>query len=523
MGKLLTEKTGARIARAIEGLSDGGRAFPIWDPGKGEFDLDSIERWLASNADGKQYGVDFTLDGVQQGAKVLANEGIANPVPSTLAKVGSDPYWQVGPFRWEWVNGHADDDGMPHITGMKSFGGFTYEEDVWSLAPVRYCSYGVVGGKYRIVNSDTPAPGLEPEPRSTLQSGEPLPFVLRAVFAASKGADGLPMSVPFAKLWTRDCSHNSMNSACKKKGQAYSGLTYADMDYLYDMYVLKYANKSSQAVFAGCTGHTEQTPVTVAAKASSTVTIAKSVADLLPIGSAVMVGTATAAGPDRGASTSFDLADHANILAKAADGDNVVLTLDCEPFDSAVGQMVSTSPWNPGACVGVQFDGSPTSCTSGREPFLLNGIECMLGAYEILGDSLVKYDGKQNKLHLCTDTAKSSTDVTSDYVAAFAYPAKGAEGWGYQPYLEKRGGCWAPAEYGGSSATGAGDSIYAYADSKEAVCEFLAFGGLWGWGGAGLRYANLDGWPGRLGWNYASRVSTNGRNGVNPGEQPQAA
>lgn len=521
--KLLKDDTGKRIASAIESLYTGGRAFPIWDAGKGEFDLTSIERWLESNADGKQYGVDFTLDGVQQGTKVLANEGIANPVPSTQAKPGSDPYWQVGPFRWEWVNGYVDDDGAPHITGMRSFGNFSLAKDVLHLSPVRYCSYGVVDGKYRIVNSDTPAPGLEPEQRSTMLSGVPLPFMLRAVFAASKDENGIPMSVPYAKLWTRTCSHNSMNDACHKKGKAYSGLTYADMDYLYDMFVLKYANKSSQTVFAGCTGHTEQTPVTVAATASATVTIAASVADKWPVGSAVMVGTSTTANVDRGSAAAYDLADHANIAAKAVDGDNVTLTLDCEPFDSAVGQMVSTSPWNPGACVGVRFDGSPTSCTSGREPFMLNGIECMLGTYEILGDSLVKYDGKQTKLYLCPDTSKTSTDVTADYFAAYSFPASAAEGWKYQPMVTKQGGCYAPTEYGGSSGTGVGDGIYVYEDAKKTTCEFRAFGDLWSGGIAGLRFGHLSSWPGWAWWSCASRVSLDGRNGVNPGEQPQAA
>lgn len=507
MGKLLKDDTGKRIARAIEGLYTGGRAFPIWNATLGEFEPESIKRWLDSNADGKQYGVDFPLDDVQQGTKVLANEGIANPVPSTLAKPGSDPYWQVGPFRWEWVNAYVDDDGTQHVTGMRSFGNFTFEKDVFSLDPVRYCSYGVVGEKYRIVNSDTPAPGLEPEQRSTLPSGEPAPYMLRAAFAASKSADGLPMSVPYAKLWNRTCSHNSMNEACHKKGKAYSGLTYADLDYLYDMFVLKYANKSSQTVFAGCTGHTEQTPVTVAATASSAVTIAKSVADSLPVGSAVMVGTTTKSGIDRSDASAYDLADHANIVAKAVDGDNVTLTLDCEPFDSAVGQIVSTSPWNPGACIGIQFDGSPTSCTSGREPFVLNGIECMLGAYETLGDSLVKYDGSRTKLYLCPDTSKSSTDVTADYTAAFAYPAAAAEGWRYQPMVVKQGGCYAPAGYGGSSGTGVGDGVYVYEDAKKTTCEFPAFGALRNRGNAGLRYGNLNDRPGRARWNNASRES----------------
>ena len=170
----------------------------------------------------------------------------------------------------------------------------------------------------------------------------------------------------------------------------YSGMTAADWDYLYEMFLLKYANKSSQTVFAGCTAHTEQTPVTVAGSGAPTVTIAKSVAEKWPIGSAVMVGTTTVANRDRGNADAHDIASQANIVAKTAAGDNVTLTLDCGPISTEVGQIVSTAPWNPGACIGLAGDGSPYDPKSGREPFMLQGMEVMLGAYEILGDQLAK-------------------------------------------------------------------------------------------------------------------------------------
>ena len=523
MGKLLTEKTGVRIAQGIENLA-GGKPVPVWDATNGEFTNESIKRWLDYEADGKLYGVDQTLDSTQACAKVLANEGIANPVPSTLAAVGSDPYHGVGPFRWYHVNGYVDDDGTQHVTGIREFGHFSYDDgrDVLQLTPVRYVSHGFVNGKYRTVNSDAPQDGLEPEQRSTLPSGATAPFMLRAAFASGL-VDDKPVSRPNVDLWNKTCSHNSMNTNAKAKGAAYSGLTMADLDYLYEMFLLKYANKSSQSVFAGCTGHTEQTPVTVAATSSSTVTVAKSVADNWPVGSFVQVGSSTTSGVDRSTATSYDLADHAKILKKTADGNNVTLSLDCAAFTSAVGQIVSTTPWNPGGTLGIVHDGSPTSNTSGREPFVLQGIECMVGCYEWLGDVLVKNAGDGWKAYLCSDTQKSSTDVTSDYAEIYGYADKSGDGWSYPMAMVESGGAYMPWLWGASTTTGVGDGTYYHGKSTTGTRGFLAFGNLGNGSSAGLRYAALSVGPGWTGWGIGSRLSTNGRNGVNPGQRPQAA
>mgnify|MGYP006928567516 CR=1 FL=1 len=525
MGKLLDKATGIRIAEAIERLNAEASAVPQWDSEAGEFTQSSIVRWLDANRDGKLYGVEQTLDGVQACTKVLANAGIENPVPSTLLQAGSDPYWQRGPFRWEHVNGHVDDDGTPHVTGMASFGNFSYTDgrDVWCLAPVRYVSHTFTEGGYRTVNSDTPGAGLEPEERAYKPDGTLMPYMLRAAFPAGL-VDGKPVSRPGVRLWTRTCSHNSMNEKAKLKGAAYSGLTAADLDYLYDMFLLKYANKSSQSVFAGCTNHNVQATVTAAAEASSSVVVAKATADRIPVGSAVMVGTTTTAGQDRGNADAYDLADQATVVSKeAVDESNTRLVLDCDPFTSAVGQLVSTAPWNPGATLGVQYDGSPTSCTSGREPFVLQGIECMAGVYEWLGDVLVKNAGDGWKAFLCADTQKSSTGVTSDYEEIYAYADKDADGWSYPKAQVKSGGVYMPRGWGASTTTGTGDGTYYLKKGTTGTMGFLAFGDLWDGGVAGLRFAHLSGGPGWAGWSDGSRLSCDGRNGVNPAQRPQGA
>ena len=501
--------------------------YPVWDAEAGEFTPESIRAWLANGCDGKVYGVVQTLDGTQALVKSGANAGMADPVPSTLAQPGTDPYRGVGPFRWWHANAHRDDDGTVHVTGINGFGHFSYTDgrDVFTLAPTRYVGHGTVEGtKYEFACSDTPHEGLMPEEKSQRADGTVEPFMLRATFAASQDADGMPRTVPYAKLWNFTCSHNSMQAACRKRGKWYSGMTAADWDYLYEMFLLKYANKSSQTVFAGCTAHYEQTPVTVAGSGAPTVTIAKTVADKWPIGSAVMVGTTTVANRDRGQADAHDIASQANIVAKTAAGDNVTLTLDCGPITTEPGQIVSTAPWNPGACVGLAGDGSPYDPKSGREPFMLQGIEVMLGAYEILGDQLAKcVAGGTWGMYQVLDTTKASTAVTADYVRVYELPVRDSDSSAYIAAAVKAQGSLAPYGEAGSSSLGTGDAIWVNKKGTEGEREVLVGGNLGGWGAAGLRSASLNAWAGWTWWGGASRVSVDGPNGVNPAEPPQAA
>lgn len=513
------------VAEAIKDLNTSATPVPEWDAEAGEFTIESIKRWLNANADGKIYSVDETLDGTQALTKTGANADVAVPTPATLAAPGSDPYRELGPFRWEHVNASVDDDGTIHVTGMKSFGNFSYTDghDVFALAPVRYVSHGMVDGKYRLAVSDRPHVGMIPEERSLRPDGTLMPFMLRAAFAASKGSDGKPRSIAGAKLWNFDCSHNSMQSACKKKGKWYSGYTQADWDYVYECYMLKYANKSSQAFYSGCTGHSEQGSVTVAGDGVATVTVSKATAQYWPIGSAVEVGTQTGKTPDRNDAKARDIAQQANIVAKAVDGDNIILTLDCGPITTEVGQYVSTAPWNPGSCRDLATDGSPYNPKSAREPFMVQGIEVMLGAYEILGDALVKGTAEDGWGLYLVDTTKASTDVTADYKKVYAFPAKDADGESYPTAMVKADGALVPASYGASTSLGVGDGVWYSSKSATGTRQVLVFGALVNGAFAGLRRAALNNGPGGAWWDLASRVSIDGPNGVNPAELPQAA
>ena len=90
------------------------------------------------------------------------------------------------------------------------------------------------------------------------------PYMLFAKYALSVDADGNPRTVSGAAVKTRTVSHDGGISLCKTASTGYSLKTAADDWYVKAMFLLKYATKNSQNVFAGCTGHVEQVNPTVA-------------------------------------------------------------------------------------------------------------------------------------------------------------------------------------------------------------------------------------------------------------------
>ena len=153
----------------------------------------------------------------------------------------------------------------------------------------------------------------------------------------------------------------------------------------------------------------------------------------------------------------------------------------------------------------------------------IQGIEVMLGAWEILGDQLVKGEDDGYGYYLVEDTSKSATSVTADYTKIFTLPIKSADGEMYPSAMVKGKGSLVPYGTGGSTGAGVGDGIWYYGGKKTDTYEVLVFGNLWYGFVAGLRRAYLNVWPGWSWWGVASRVSPNGRNRVNADVPPLAA
>lgn len=506
---IMSDETGQRIASALEAMARG--SLLSYDEEAGEYY--GVDRWLRSMRDGRIYTVKVPTGSAVACVKSDANAGVAVPTPGTNVAAAIDPYAAIAPFFHIDCNATVDANGVPHVTAMSGDGMFARtggNGNVWVLAPVLFWRVeDDDDGAYTVISiSDTQLPGFSPQPGAMLPDGSLRPCMLYAKYALST-YDGDAASVSGAQPRTRDVSHDSLVTICKTATTGYSGRSIADDWYLKVMFLMKYATKNSQSVFQGCTSYNIIKPVTVAASNQSYVVVAKSHGYVA--GSAVMIGTGGTS-TDRGAAASHDVLDYGIIKRiEGHDESNDRLILD-RAATTAVGNTVFTAPWPTGCCDGVQGDGSPTSCTSGKEPFVLQGIETAMGVYEVMSGVALKYDGSACNLMVLHDTKKEASSISADYVdTGVDLPVSASEGWKYPVRLSNAGGMLVGTGSGASTTTGVCDGTYTNAQTTNADREFLSLGHLTGGSGAGLWCVSGNNALSYAWWFIGSRLSGTGR------------
>ncbi len=492
---------------------------PVFDQPSGRYTNDSIAAWLSTMRDGRPYGVSVPKGLTVACAKTRSNAGIANPVPGTAAAPGTDPYATIGPFFHALVNGGVDADGTPYVTAIEGDGRFSLRPetgDVFVLAPTLYWLFEDGDGACEIVVSDAPLAGLSPQPKAELPSGALRPYMLYARYGLSFDADGNARSISGGKIANRTVSHDSMITSCKNATTGYSGKSYADDWYVKVMFLLKYATKDSQSVLKGCSQFNLQYHPAVAEAGVKRVILTASQASNVPVGSSWMLGTSATGQTDRNNSECYDVFDGCLVTGKEeADGGNVAVTFDVdETFDTAKTYLLSTSPWWTGVCDEVEGDGSPTSNTSGLEPFVLQGIEMSYGLYECLADVILHSDGSTGwQCYLNPDSRDETTGTTEGHIATgVSIPADpDSDSSLYATDVSDAGGLLVGTGSDGSSTTGLCDVTYSNKTSISGDREFMTLGNLGYWSDAGLWC--LHGWYGlgSVWWDFGSRLSVNGR------------
>lgn len=504
-------ETFERIAVALEGM--GASAVPKFSEETGRYDNASIVAWLARMRDGKNYGVSIPKGSATACTKTGANAGIANPKPGVIGRAAIDPYVNQGAFFFVEVNGGVDADGTPYVTAIDGDGRFSRLDDTWVLTPVLYTLETETDDAVNLTVSDTRQPGMKRQPAALLPNGAQRPYMLYAKYALSVDADGKPRSVSGAQV-KRFVSHDTGVSLMKTATTGDSIKTAADDWYVKAMFLLKYATKNSQSVFAGCTGYDVQVSPTVAESNTTRVVVAKEKADQILIGSSMILGTHTGTSNDRGNGYNYDVFDAATVIKKVdVDASNTAIYFDvAKPFTTATTYLLSTVPWRAGACDMVEGDGSPTSCTDGKQPFVVQGIELGLGMYEVLGNVLIQYTGTGAVVYVNPDTknekARSSPDSA---LSAGAFPGQAAEGWNYALYCKTVNGLMIQQGTGASTSVGICDGNYKVADTTVGWREWLSLGYLWDRGNAGLWCVLGNCGTGDAWWNVGSRRSANGR------------
>ena len=485
-------------------------AYPVWDETNARYTNESISAMLDARRDGQSYGVSIPKSSATTCTKIASNAGIANPVPGTIGTASVDPYVGRGPFRYYEVNGYVDADGTPHVTGIMGDGRFRRDGsngDVWIMTPVLWWRQNASGEETveRYI-SDTRLSGMSAQPHAYLPDGSLRPYMLYAKYAGVLGSDGYMHSYSGFAPMTRNVSHNSLITQCRTASTGYSGKSVADDWYVKTMFLMKYATKDSQSVFAGCTSYNLNYAVTVAETGATRVIILKANAANLIVGSSVSLGTAD---------HNNSVFGHGRILSVTDyDENNSAVNIDTTTsFDTTTSLKLSTEPWRTGTCDMVDGDGSPTSNTSGKEPFVMQGIEMMIGCYEILGDVIVSNDGTNGWIpYVNHDSRNEATSVTENYTSTGrALPTTDADGAKYPLYTQVSEGLDFGSDTGGSTSTGICDQHYTQKLATTGTREWLGLGNLSGGAYAGLWCVSGNVALSSTNWGFGSRLSGTGR------------
>ena len=512
-------KDAAETARdeAIQAAADAIGALPEFDAAAGEYDPAGLAAWMLRKRDGQIYGIQIPKGLATACTKTAANSGIANPTPGVIGTPAIDPYRDKGPFFYREVNGYVTADGVPHVTafaGDATFSRTGSNGDVWILAPNLYWRFSDDGADSVTISiSDVSRPGFTEQPKGKLPSGQRRPYILYAKYALSL-LDGTARSISGQPPASRNVSHNSLITQCKNATTGYSGKSYADDWYMKTMFLLKYATKNSQSVFAGCTSHSQQIAPAVAESNVTRVIVTTAQAAQFPIGSAIMLGSNVPTSADRAAAQLYDVIPTATIVSKDVVGANVALNLNlAAPITTATTQLLSTAPWWTGGCDAVVGDGSPTSNSSGREPFILQGIELAIGLNEILGDVILSNDGVTGwRIYSVLDSKNASTAVTANYSdSGKSLYTDAPDGWKYPLYPDIAAGLLFSAGAGASQSTGLCDGSYTNQLATTGMRAWRSLGDLGNGGNAGLWCVNGNVGLAITWWIFGSRLSANGR------------
>lgn len=433
------------------------------------------------------------------------------------------------------VNGYVDEDGEPHITAVKGSPEFSRDGsngDVYMafLTPFYKRIYNDMEDSWDF--ADHQLDGMKPWDGAVRQDGTYRSFYFVAKYPGVYNDENIVSSISGKKL-IRDVSHNGQISMFAKKGTQYCGMTSTDVAWAQWMMDMKFANRNSQVTMTGCTGYSYQYPATVIENDVKRIIISKNNAKNLVVGSYASIGYGFiqngTVNTDRGNDNVHKYADDVKILKiEDYDDNNSAVYVDAPTAfstDTVALNDTLTSPvylstmhWWSGDCDDVLGpDGSPSNCTSGKEPFVLSGVELSHGAYTTISDIILSsvYDSDaytcSQTPYIVNDNRKiANNKLTDDYVKLDITIPDTNDSWKYiskegydprYPFLQL------PIEATGSSTTGFCDGLHT-GKRTTSLREFLWGGFLADGSNAGLRCSSLYGALGRGWWFFCSRLSS---------------
>ena len=515
-----------------------------------------IKNYFALTRDEKTYSVEWYPFATDTGTTMTKTDDNANLVcnPSTDTVSGTNNYPTA--FDTIDVNAFVDSEGIRHVTfarGQEGFGetedtiqdviykGVTYKQDVFVLGRTYYqkLEYNSVSGKNKYSRRYVPTNGYTPVSMAINKDGTVNPFWLIAKYESGLDSDGKLRSLkgllPAGQRNTPvgSCSTSVLNSYNNQitnyhnRGTYYTGMLASEWSHLMTTFWLKYATKDFQSKMAGCTGYDYQYTVAATESNVSRVKLTTAQANNLVIGSSLSVGdnSVTPTTYDRVNGYVHKYADSAVITSIEVDpNDNTYsyVNLDCSPFTTTATTFVKTMPWRSGFSTNLLGrDGSPNNLTNSKNPASLDGIEFMVGAYDVIGNVIASYDSTEKvyDYYVCNDSTKLTTDTSnlSNYIhSSVKTNCTTNNAWNYiaDVDLDLTSGLCIGSNVGGtntSSSRGFCDGYYV--SSASGFRELLAFGTLAHGALAGVSCVTGHAALSATWWDSLSRLSINALGG----------
>ena len=496
---------------------------------------------LNLHKDGKKYGVHFDNYDVtpsSNGTRLFDAVGMT-AAPSTNAVRAVNDFDGKGCFAYLEVNGSVDENGDFQVQYIKDidneFSRTKY--DTWCLYLTQYVYRKFDSNGEDTVISDTrhSAEWL-PEGGAIRPDGTIRPFVAIAKYMSGDNADGVASSI--SGVSPKNYSFQSSLTKFRAKGTQYCAETSQDSERMTRLMEIAFATRHSQSVMAGCNWWWTQATATVQENNAERIIISKSAAKEFVVGGTVSIGNANSltsegkANNDRGLSGLHAKANKVKITKiEDYDSNNAAVYVDNggQKFSTAPTSVsgvtcetiISTMPWNTGGCDEVLGScGSPVSNTSGKEPYILFGVEMSSGFWEPKGNTVMKIENHVMRPYICYDCTKMTTAgaTTDDWIAlGYAIP----DNKGSWKYISKLGysaddpEVRYPVEVAATSSTGYADGLYTenLETTGDSQREVLGSGNLFYGTIDGRRIAALSNGLSYSYWYFAARLSACGRCG----------
>ena len=496
---------------------------------------------LNLHKDGKKYGVHFDNYDVtpsSNGTRLFDAVGMT-AAPSTNAVRAVNDFDGKGCFAYLEVNGSVDENGDFQVQYIKDidneFSRTKY--DTWCLYLTQYVYRKFDSNGEDTVISDTrhSAEWL-PEGGAIRPDGTIRPFVAIAKYMSGDNADGVASSI--SGVSPKNYSFQSSLTKFRAKGTQYCAETSQDSERMSRLMEIAFATRHSQSVMAGCNWWWTQATATVQENNAERIIISKSAAKEFVVGGTVSIGNANSltsegkANNDRGLSGLHAKANKVKITKiEDYDSNNAAVYVDNggQKFSTAPTSVsgvtcetiISTMPWNTGGCDEVLGScGSPVSNTSGKEPYILFGVEMSSGFWEPKGNTVMKIENHVMRPYICYDCTKMTTAgaTTDDWIAlGYAIP----DNKGSWKYISKLGysaddpEVRYPVEVAATSSTGYADGLYTenLETTGDSQREVLGSGTLNYGSVGGRRSASLTVGLSPSHWDFAARLSACGRCG----------